>query len=525
MFIRYDTHAIYDLYDIRTIALLVQYDTHYCETREMPRTQRFALILFDEDGYTSVVPTSGLHDYNGELQQSTVCKYQEYKVEVLKLSDTKKVLNNYEAIWSTSLRASEISKAILQHGSKKNDYLLILPGSDNNIDIENAKTNDDDNSTAILETTTIENSKTNDDNNSTAILETTPTENINEPSEIEEVIAQQVTSGKRKRNDNTETIYYMNENHSKKRTVTTQTESVVVFENENQLTDLVKPCACHEMKATVNNHTQMLEHIVKCINELGEKFTDRLDRSFMSVDLIEQFTGNIVSLKESPANVPDNQFVHLNENQVELPDNQALPLKDNQIEEQDTEDEHMINAPVEFSFVQDEAIQDEVKENSSTENEQVFHEQGIINNETDITHSTPRHVPTYVMHKIYSIKCSQGQLVEISSAHDIIPGDFEFRINPITVRHVNSYSVSLGNFGWNLVQQLFSADELVGRNYRGGKGKLGLSPRRVHAIEHAVSDLFGNQGNNLKQIANAVNGALRNKFIRRPLEPVFGNFN
>ncbi|KAL4237908.1 hypothetical protein ACF0H5_002618 [Mactra antiquata] len=245
----------------------------------------------------------------------------------------------------------------------------------------------------------------------------------------------------------------------------------------------------------------------------------------MSVDLIEQLTGNIVSLKESPANVPDNQFVNLNENQVELPDNQALPLKDNQIEEQDTEDEHIINVPFEFSFVQDEAIQDEVKENSSTENEQVFHEQGIINNETDITHSTPRHVPTYVMHKIYSIKCSQGQLVEISSAHDIIPGDFEFRINPITVRHVKSYSVSLGNFGCNLVQQLFSADELVGRNYRGGKRKLGLSPRRVHAIEHAVSDLFGNQGNNLKQIANAVNGALRNKFIRRPLEPVFGNFN
>ena len=87
--------------------------------------------------------------------------------------------------------------------------------------------------------------------------------------------------------------------------------------------------------------------------------------------------------------------------------------------------------------------------------------------------------------------------------------DTKLRIGREFVRKYCSKVKSVGNFGWALVQNLYSPEELEGRNFNGIGNKDALSPRRKRAIEEAVTENYGTDPNNLKHVRTAINTGIR----------------
>nr|XP_022310555.1 uncharacterized protein LOC111115920 isoform X5 [Crassostrea virginica] len=78
------------------------------------RTYKYALVLFDYDGFTAVVETKRLEDYDGDLERSQMCTiHYECKlqsVEILDLSETEEGADEQDTMWGRSHRARAISK-------------------------------------------------------------------------------------------------------------------------------------------------------------------------------------------------------------------------------------------------------------------------------------------------------------------------------------------------------------------------------------------------------------------------------
>ncbi|XP_075070396.1 uncharacterized protein LOC142159416 isoform X2 [Mixophyes fleayi] len=74
-----------------------------------------------------------------------------------------------------------------------------------------------------------------------------------------------------------------------------------------------------------------------------------------------------------------------------------------------------------------------------------------------------------------------------------------------------------GPFGWQLAKLLFSEEELYGHNFNGTDQKMPLSPRRVHAIQHAFHDYFPKDiaDEALAKGRTAINQGIRNMFYVR----------
>ncbi|XP_071988210.1 uncharacterized protein, partial [Engystomops pustulosus] len=74
-----------------------------------------------------------------------------------------------------------------------------------------------------------------------------------------------------------------------------------------------------------------------------------------------------------------------------------------------------------------------------------------------------------------------------------------------------------GPFGWQLAKLLFMEEELYGHNFNGTDHKMPLSPRRVHAIQHAFHDYFPRDmaEEALAKGRTAINQGIRNMFYVR----------
>ena len=82
--------------------------------------------------------------------------------------------------------------------------------------------------------------------------------------------------------------------------------------------------------------------------------------------------------------------------------------------------------------------------------------------------------------------------VDIRSFHDMKSISYQHKIiiSRDVVRDASVTATHLGNFGWILAQQVYAPEDLLVSNYN-GKGRMGLSPRRKHAIEEAALDTYG----------------------------------
>ena len=83
---------------------------------------------------------------------------------------------------------------------------------------------------------------------------------------------------------------------------------------------------------------------------------------------------------------------------------------------------------------------------------------------------------------------------------------------------VSSSACSKANFGWILTQNIYNKEELHGRNFYGNRKNIpAISPRRRHAMEHAVAEVYGSNELYLKEAVAGINTGLRRLRRRLPL--------
>lgn len=114
--------------------------------------------------------------------------------------------------------------------------------------------------------------------------------------------------------------------------------------------------------------------------------------------------------------------------------------------------------------------------------------------------------------KAIQFKCFSGQIIEINGPEDVVgtPEDAEFRIRQKTSLSAAASACSKANFGWIFVQTIYRQEEIVGRNFYGNRKNIAaISPRRRHAIEHAVAEVYGSEDPFLKETVSGINTGLR----------------
>ncbi|CAG2202782.1 unnamed protein product [Mytilus edulis] len=135
------------------------------------------------------------------------------------------------------------------------------------------------------------------------------------------------------------------------------------------------------------------------------------------------------------------------------------------------------------------------------------------NNQPSVNNLTSTIATSQSAHKTLK-PCFTGNILELTSASDLLTMSSnqhtELRVGMTAMWEVQADSCSAGNFAWRLAKKLYTVDQLNGKNYSGKKGKLALSPRRKHAIEHAIIDCYGPNPENLTQGMIAINTGIRN---------------
>lgn len=121
-------------------------------------------------------------------------------------------------------------------------------------------------------------------------------------------------------------------------------------------------------------------------------------------------------------------------------------------------------------------------------------------------------IPQVPPPKAIQFKCFSGQIIEINGPEDVVgtPEDAEFRIRQKTSLSAAASACSKANFGWIFVQTIYRHEEIVGRNFYGNRKNIAaISPRRRHAIEHAVAEVYGSEDPYLKETVSGINTGLR----------------
>lgn len=104
------------------------------------------------------------------------------------------------------------------------------------------------------------------------------------------------------------------------------------------------------------------------------------------------------------------------------------------------------------------------------------------------------------------------------------PDNAEVRIKQRVTCEISANACSKQNFGWLLTQTIYKKEELYGRNVFGNrKNIIAISPRRRHALKHAVAEVYGLVDANWKEAVNGINTGLRAMRRRLPFTAVDGN--
>jgi Sec-independent protein translocase protein TatA len=130
--------------------------------------------------------------------------------------------------------------------------------------------------------------------------------------------------------------------------------------------------------------------------------------------------------------------------------------------------------------------------------------------------------------KTFKLKCFAGPIVEIETPDDMIgvSENAEVRVKQTKTFEIFNKACSKSNFGWMVTQTLYKDEEMIGRNFFGNRRNTpALSPRRRHAVEHAIAEVYGLCEANLKEVIKGVNTGLRHLRRRLPFSRIDGNSN
>lgn len=131
-------------------------------------------------------------------------------------------------------------------------------------------------------------------------------------------------------------------------------------------------------------------------------------------------------------------------------------------------------------------------------------------------HHHVQHQPEATLHQVTACH------LQLPALH--APDNAEVRIKQRVKCEISANACSKQNFGWLLTQTIYKKEVLYGRNVFGNrKNIIAISPRRRHALKHAVAEVYGLFDANWKEAVNGINTGLRVMRRRLPFTAVDGN--
>ncbi|XP_069109125.1 uncharacterized protein [Argopecten irradians] len=452
------------------------------------RTPMYALVLFDLDGCTAVVDSKKLRS-KGRITKGKQIEFHlgkdVYKVEVLEFSDSKVKLNKFEDEWSNSNRSKALDEA--KEKGEFGGYLSVWPSDDDEEDVTVIAAPDQtEGNIAVLGTDESEVDAV-DDNTANLVLEDLDT--VAEVAEASHKAVQ--NSGTKETRDFSKGL----------KSCGSQTDSVVIIGPDDDVRHLVKgpETSTTAVQCSVNYSADdgRLEAIERKLNTIISFLTEMNDESVQPTHrLVRNLVPTVLDFEV------DTMFQNLSD-----PILTATPVTHlaPQVLPSATESPSSSSSPLSPPSLPQSATPVAPPPNTPS-----------------TTPETPTGPPIRVLPPT-RLDSSEGRLYEISCARDMkdIAEGMEIRVHSSVVTSARVSSCSVGNFGWTLTQALFDDQELIGRNYKGRKGKKALSPRRMKAIEQCVQGCYGPNEGNFKEIVKAINTGIRYmqfKSTRLPLQ-------
>ncbi|XP_069109124.1 uncharacterized protein [Argopecten irradians] len=497
------------------------------------RTPMYALVLFDLDGCTAVVDSKKLRS-KGRITKGKQIEFHlgkdVYKVEVLEFSDSKVKLNKFEDEWSNSNRSKALDEA--KEKGEFGGYLSVWPSDDDEEDVTVIAAPDQtEGNIAVLGTDESEVDAV-DDNTANLVLE-----DLDTVAEVAEASHKAVQNSGTKEglnnrkitvlyegsaepnpnncepkrtpffleglsNDEIDLIFLQTRDFSKGlKSCGSQTDSVVIIGPDDDVRHLVKgpETSTTAVQCSVNYSADdgRLEAIERKLNTIISFLTEMNDESVQPTHrLVRNLVPTVLDFEV------DTMFQNLSD-----PILTATPVTHlaPQVLPSATESPSSSSSPLSPPSLPQSATPVAPPPNTPS-----------------TTPETPTGPPIRVLPPT-RLDSSEGRLYEISCARDMkdIAEGMEIRVHSSVVTSARVSSCSVGNFGWTLTQALFDDQELIGRNYKGRKGKKALSPRRMKAIEQCVQGCYGPNEGNFKEIVKAINTGIRYmqfKSTRLPLQ-------
>ncbi|XP_062612437.1 uncharacterized protein LOC134274201 [Saccostrea cucullata] len=511
----------------------------------------FALVLFDLDGCTAIVDAKKCQvpDIKALLKgQHVDVKYHKetLKVEILELSESRAVLNQYEDDWSLSHRSLALDKEKKKRRNKRNGYLAVwphdqedlipsTPETNQNMEEEPEETSEEINLPKEPERNNPKERKGSNGRKITILYEgSAENQPANASPQRAPCYLQELST------DEAEVVeLQMNYFKQNKICTSSQTEKVVVIQDEQEIVDLLSSNKkCHH-KATQMDDTdsrdinqvremstqtdgrmqteaQDLTEVNRKLDEILSLLHGAIDNS-MRVnnvsDIVRWVTANTSTPQPGVSSVT---IVPVEEASIlELPireENRTSPVIATEAAMREDEYEHSDSPPPAKKAlfeVEDEDVETEEEQPLITEVQPSALESEVRAPLTDVIHRIGNR-KMVGEDKILTLENKPLEpIIEIKDVSDVVPGEFQFRMRRDVLADVKTGACSDGNFLWLLTRKLFHDHELRGKNFFGRKGRPAISPRRSKCLKHAYIECCGTSYKEFTKAVSSINNGIR----------------
>lgn len=526
----------------------------------------FALVLFDVDGCTAIVNSKKLGDPKDlkKGQHANIRLNQEkMKVEVLELSDSKTLLNNFEDEWTLTHRSIALDKEKKRRKNKLNGYLDVWPTDveeatpsegDSEVEENEGERNKDDKlpkkNPEIRRTqkTTAKTSESKEKTGSNArkivVLHEGSADLSDDicvpkraPGFLDGLSADQIDL----------VTSQVTEFREGKRSVAVQTDQVIVLGPNNPIPEKKVE---DMLKKILDSQTKELLPILKNISDI---VTTRDFLSVLLAGLNQEEPLPVLRVRARSSSVPDVDLLDCLEssNSMELAAAPAPPSDSSkrkspgsssastssrnspasssngsadtsrsspEISSCESASSSLNLSPASITFVPSSTPLSSSPASTPLDS-QSSSSSAHLSCDVPVCSDGQIRSPPLVASRVKkpsNFDCFTGPLHEISDGNDLngVPSNAEIRIRQSVISDAMEESCSRGNLSWRLAQTVYRHDELNGRNYRGTRNKQALSPRRRHAIEHAVIENYGMTKETFYDIQQSINTGLRNMKMR-----------
>lgn len=314
-----------------------------------------------------------------------------------------------------------------------------------------------------------------------------------------------------------------------------QTEKVVIIEDEAEILDLIaskkktmvdsatqtENTAQNADQRTTDSCSQTDENHSKNSSDSKSIQTDPADLSVVTSKLDEILS--LLKRKKEPLNVSDVLRWVTSTTSTPVPGLQSVtivPVEEDSILGAREPTSPVFNSEVVTREMDEEYSPPPVKKTLFVKEQEDVPEDGDVDTEnvvtgeripfSDVTHKVVNKKTTGSKDKVLTLECRPtATTIEIKDRSDVVFGDFEFRVRRDILSDLKDASCSDGNFMWLLARRIFHDDELVGRNFFGRKGRLAISPRRRNCLKAAFLEYCGSNYADFTKAVNSINNGIR----------------